>query len=190
MLSGELEGESTVVGLQALPVLRAVAAAAVLWELAVVWVVLLVAGGAQHRSSDKNVVLVAILASHARVFTQQLEPGKIVVKTSGFPCFCGVTVTAGSSQPAAMRIILCVARRTFLRSGFHAIDGMGIQVASRALHFCMLAGQFKSSTSMVEVGPVGLHPVMTICALKPKGKCMGLRKSLVPIQVAERAGIL
>lgn len=115
-------------------------------ELAVVGVILLVAGITVAGSALENIVDMAAQASHIDMCAGQLEGEQVVVKTGWQPAICGVTGSAVCSVLAVVFIIFLVAGIAVCgRAGEDLID-----MATLAGHTGVFADQLESGQVVIK----------------------------------------
>ena len=109
MRAGQFEGREIVVKAGGFPTTGLVTRAAILTELAVVGIILLVAGIAIFRCSLKYVIFVASITLHSDMFAFQLEGRKIMVKTGRLPAGRLMAGATFFSEFAFVRIVFQMA---------------------------------------------------------------------------------
>jgi hypothetical protein len=117
-------------------------------QLAVMVVILLVAGVAVRGCALVDVVDMAARTGHAEVCPVQMEGGLVVIEMGRFPGIGGVAVTTGNAQAAVVIIILLVAGIAVSGGTFEDIVGMTAQAIDRDV----FAGQLEGGSFVVEGG--------------------------------------
>jgi len=107
--AGQFEGREIMIKCSRFPTADLVTRAAILAELAIVGIILLVAGIAIFRCSLKYVIFVASITLHFGVFALQLESRKIMVKTGRLPAGRLMAGATFFSEFAFVRIVFQMA---------------------------------------------------------------------------------
>lgn len=166
------------------------AQAAIHTQLAVVLVILLMAGETIAGSPLKNVVDMAIVASNCQMLAIQFERGKVVVKGGRRPARRGVAGTAIGAQPAFMGILTGMAGEAVLGGGAQVFQRPGVDMAASAGNLCMQAHQWKIIFIVVKIAPIGVQSIMAGKTAIPKGDRMLHGERTVNPGVAGFAGSL
>ena len=149
MRAGQLKDRQVVVKPAPGPGLGAMAGGTILAQCSIVRIVFLVAGKTVGSGTLENIVDVAGRTQHVCMRAGQLESRQIVVKRGpgpGLGAMAGCTVLA---QCSIVRIVFLVAGKTV---GSGTLEDI-VDVASRAQHVCMRAGQLEGCQVMVKRGP-------------------------------------
>ena len=119
----------------ALPTIGSVAPTTICSKLAIMLVILLMAGKAILRRAFEHVVDVALLAFYVRVFALQLERGQVMVERGVLPTIRGVTRPAIRPKLSVVMIVFLMARITILRCRLQVCNSMRVLMTIGAGNF-------------------------------------------------------
>jgi hypothetical protein len=153
------------------------------------FVILLMAGIAVLRSSQKDPVDVAGLARDFLVLSLQLEDRQLVIESGGCPAGFGMAVGTVQTQSSLMRVILLVARIAILLGGWEIAQCARIVMALVTGKSHMPALELEGESIVVKVIPKTVHAIMTVQAGCPVCQAMSGHKGEIRLAMAGIAGI-
>ena len=169
MRTGEREARFRVVKCRWQPGRGGVTLAAIRAELAVVRIVLGVAGAAARIKWRKDVIYMALRAFQCGMSASKGEFRFCMIEGSRNPAIGGMAGTAVSAQLSLVSIIFGVASIAVLRGRLEVIQAAGFGMAGGAVLLGMLAGQFKCDRIMAKSMAIGIHSVMASQAILAEG---------------------
>lgn len=187
MRPGQLEGSLGVVETGIFPVVRCVAAAAICAKLALMSVILGMAGRTILWCSFEDAIDVAFIASYIGMRAGQLKSRFGVVKGGFIPILGRMASGAIHAELTLVGVILGMAvaaslpGRLEIRQSAHAV------MAGRTIDRRMLAGQLERKLAVVETASKTVYPVVAGPAFCSVGLNVGLHKCGVDLSVASLA---
>jgi len=187
MRAGQFEGREIVIKAGGFPATGLVTRAAILTELAVVGIILLVAGIAIFGCALKDLIFVASITLHLGVFAIQLESRKIMVKTGGFPTGGFMAGAAFFSKLAFMRIVFLMACAAVCGQGFEIGRSLRIEMALITNQPLVFAFQLEGCLAMIKFLTDGFDAIVTPTTVSPISLGVGFKKSVVNLLVTGAA---
>lgn len=159
------------------PAVSGVAGGAIFAELAVVFIILLVAGITVAGCALEDMINMTLLAGHSDMFTRQFESGQVMIEGGRCPAIGSVAGTAVRAQTALVGVVFLMAGRAVFWGRLEVRKGAGIYVTLSALDLGMFPGQLEWYASMVEFVGIGIQPIVAGQAVITKVQGMGLHES-------------
>jgi len=188
--AGQLEGGIIVIEYGRLPAAGRVAGRAVRAKLAIVRVILEMAGDAVHWRAFELSVDVTILTGHRGMFAVQFECELGMIHLCQAPAFGGMTGGAVGSKLTVVMVVFQVAGDAGLGCGLQIGGSARVDVTLRTGQRRMFAGQFERNHIVIKVRTKRLNAIMTGHAVRAEGQEVFGGKCLVDSEVAVAAGVL
>lgn len=188
MLTIEMESKFRMVHIGRLPASGAVTGGALRAKLAIMRIIVNMAGSAVHWRAFENSILVAIHAVCFGVLAIKMEGKLGVVNRGGNPAGREMAGGAIGPQLTVVVIVLFVAGETGLRSSFQVREVAGIDMAGRAFREDVLTAQVERDLVMIKVRTARVNTVVTCHTVSTEHQEMVGCKSLIDLQVAVSAG--
>ena len=141
---------------------------AILPQVALVGVILGVAGKAGRGRAFENIVDVALQAGDRRMLPRQGKCRLAVIDTGELPAIQRVALAAVAAHVAMMDVIFGVAGTASLRGGLQGRQVAGARVALAAGGRRMFTGQAEGDPGVVKDAPVGIDAIVAGQAVRPK----------------------
>jgi hypothetical protein len=171
------------------PIGRGMASGAIGAELAVVFIVLFVAGVTIAGGAFVNPVLMAFFALRFGMLAFELEGGEIVIELGGSPAFCGMAFGAVHAETPFVRFLPAVTGEAVLRKRLQVCNGTRVEVTLCAVHRGMFPSQLEGELVVVEVISVAVCAIVAGETIRAEGKQMRLGEGNVHLTVAGLAGV-
>lgn len=145
-----------------MPIGWIMAGSAVRAILAIMFVVLLVAGKTICGRGFVLVIQMAGFTSHVRVFSLELECSQVVIELCGRPAIRSMTLTAIHSEATLVRVVVMVTGITILEGHCKVAKAARIEVALHTGKTFVFSCQLERRDIVVEILPEAVHAIVTV----------------------------